>query len=114
MRIGGTKKGPDSIEYGIKFLQSLEAIIIDDKRCPETSREFLTYELDKDANGNFKAGYPDKNNHSIDSVRYAMNDEAIDFRDKTKKPNDYDTSMEAKVRRNIAKQTKGSKGARAV
>lgn len=101
LRVRGVKKGPDTIEYGIKFLQDLEAIIIDDHRCPETAREFLTYELDKDANGNFKAGYPDKNNHSIDSVRYAMNDETIDFMNRQKKPNDYDTSMEAKIRRNI-------------
>jgi phage terminase large subunit len=96
------KKGPDSIEYGIKFLQDLEAIIIDDNRCPETAREFLTYELDKDANGNFKAGYPDKNNHSIDSVRYAMNDECIDFMERKKKPGWPDQSMEAKIARNIA------------
>lgn len=82
----GVKKGPDSIEFGIKFLQSLEAIIIDDKRCPETAREFLTYELEKDANGNFKAGYPDKNNHSIDAVRYALNDETLLFVEETKKP----------------------------
>lgn len=82
LRIRGVKKGPDSIEYGIKFLQDLEAIIIDDQRCPETAREFLAYELDKDANGNFKAGYPDRNNHAIDMTRYAMNDEAREFRER--------------------------------
>jgi PBSX family phage terminase large subunit len=49
LKIAPVKKGPDSIEYGIKFLQSLEEIIIDDKRCPETAREFLSYELEKDA-----------------------------------------------------------------
>ncbi|AHV96147.1 PBSX family phage terminase large subunit [Paenibacillus sabinae] len=114
LRIGAVKKGPDSIEYGIRFLQSLNSIVIDDTRCPETAREFLTYELDKDANGNFKAGYPDKNNHSIDSVRYAMNDEAIDFRDKKKQAADYDNSPEARVRRNIAKQGKPKKGVHAV
>lgn len=86
LRITGVKKGPDSIEYGVKFLQSLEAIIIDDTRCPETAREFLTYELEKDSNGNYKSGYPDKNNHSIDSVRYAMHDEAINFRESKKNP----------------------------
>jgi PBSX family phage terminase large subunit len=48
LRVSGVKKGPDSIEYGIKFLQDLEQIIIDDVRCPETAREFLTYELEKD------------------------------------------------------------------
>jgi phage terminase large subunit len=85
LRVSGVKKGPDSVEYGIKFLQSLEEIIIDDTRCPETAREFLSYELEKDANGNFKAGYPDKNNHSIDSVRYGMNYECIMFREEVKK-----------------------------
>jgi phage terminase large subunit len=77
LRVTGVKKGPDSIEYGIKFLQSLEQIVIDDVRCPETAREFLTYELEKDANGNFKAKFSDKNNHSIDAVRYSLNDEII-------------------------------------
>jgi PBSX family phage terminase large subunit len=81
VRIGPVKKGPDSVEFGIKFLQDLEEIIIDDVRCPETAREFLTYELEKDANGNFKAGYPDKNNHSIDMVRYALNYECLKFRE---------------------------------
>ncbi|MFD0673934.1 PBSX family phage terminase large subunit [Cohnella sp. GCM10027633] len=85
LRMRGVKKGPDSIEYGIRFLQSLEAIIIDDQRCPETAREFLSYELERDAQGNWKAGYPDKNNHSIDSVRYALNDEWMKFREEKPK-----------------------------
>lgn len=85
LRIGPVKKGPDSIDYGIKFLQSLEEIIIDDKRCPETAREFLNYELEKDANGNFKAKYPDKNNHAIDMVRYALNTDAQYYWEEKKK-----------------------------
>jgi phage terminase large subunit len=85
LRVGGVKKGPDSVEYGIKFLQSMEEIIIDDIRCPETAREFLTYELDKDANGNFKAKFPDKNNHAIDMTRYALNDEVIFYIEEQKK-----------------------------
>lgn len=85
LKIVPVKKGPDSIDYGIKFLQSLEEIIIDDTRCPETAREFLSYELEKDANGNFKAGYPDKNNHSIDAVRYALNFECMNFKEEEKK-----------------------------
>lgn len=85
LRMRGVKKGPDSIEYGIRFLQSLEAIIIDDQRCPETAREFLSYELERDIQGNWKAGYPDKNNHSIDSVRYALNDEWLKFREERPK-----------------------------
>lgn len=106
LRIRPVKKGPDSVEYGIKFLQDLEAIIIDDIRCPETAREFLTYELDKDANGNFKAAFPDRNNHSIDATRYAMNDECMLFIEKLKKKQDHDNSAEARARRNIERHNK--------
>ncbi|MEE1046349.1 MAG: terminase large subunit [Clostridia bacterium] len=72
LRVRGAKKGPDSVEYGIKFLQSLEQIIIDPKRCPNAASEFYSYELEKDSNGEFKATYPDKNNHCIDAIRYAL------------------------------------------
>lgn len=75
LRVRGAKKGPDSVEYGIKFLQTLEQIVIDPKRCPNTAREFYEYELEKDHNGEFKANYPDKNNHAIDAARYALEDD---------------------------------------
>ena len=75
LRVQGAKKGPDSVEYGIKFLQSLDEIIIDGKRCPKTAEEFYNYELEPDGNDGFKDGYPDKNNHTIDAVRYALEDE---------------------------------------
>ncbi|HBW27840.1 MAG TPA: PBSX family phage terminase large subunit [Hungateiclostridium thermocellum] len=75
INIRGAKKGPDSVEYGIKFLQDLEEIIIDPERCPNTLREFVNYELEKDKDGNFKAEFPDKNNHTIDAVRYALEDD---------------------------------------
>ncbi len=68
----GAKKGPDSIEYGIKFLQSLTEIVIDPQRCPETAREFSNYALERDRDGKFRDGYPDRDNHSIDAVRYAL------------------------------------------
>lgn len=105
LKVAGVKKGPDSIEYGIKFLQDLEAIVIDDVRCPETAREFLAYELDKDPNGNWKNGYPDKNNHSIDAVRYAMNVECIDYRNRDKKPQVNPTREEI-AQKNIEKFVK--------
>lgn len=75
LRIVGAKKGPDSVEYGIKFLQSLDSIIIDPVRCPETKKEFMGYELEKDKDDRFKDGYPDKDNHTIDAVRYALESE---------------------------------------
>lgn len=78
LRVKGAKKGPDSVEFGIKFLQDLEEIIIDPVRCPMTAREFLNYELEKDAKGNFKAEFPDKENHAIDCVRYSLEDDMIE------------------------------------
>jgi phage terminase, large subunit, PBSX family len=87
LRVIGAKKGPDSVEYGIKFLQDLEEIIIDPVRCPNAAREFINYELEKDAKGNFKAEFPDKDNHSIDRVRYAMENDMIEhFMKVGKKP----------------------------
>lgn len=65
-------KGPDSVRYGIKWLQSLAKIVIDPYRCPETAREFQNYEYERTDAGDIISGYPDKDNHSIDSVRYAM------------------------------------------
>jgi phage terminase large subunit len=82
LKVKGAKKGKDSIEYGIKFLQSLNKIYIDEKKCPNVAREFLHYEHEKDAYGDFKVGYPQDNNHSIDAVRYALNDEVMRFKDR--------------------------------
>ena len=67
------EKGPGTVEYSMKWLQSLREIVIDNIRCPETAKEFLEYEYERDKDGNVMSGYPDKNNHSIDSVRYALN-----------------------------------------
>ena len=71
----GAKKGPDSVYYGIKWLQDLEEIIIDPKRCPETAREFSGYEYEADGRGGWKAGFPDRENHAIDAVRYSREDD---------------------------------------
>lgn len=67
----GAIKGPGSVDYSIKWLQSLDEIIIDNTRCPYTADEFLNYEYPRDKNGEIVPGYVDKNNHHIDAVRYA-------------------------------------------
>lgn len=73
LRVVGAKKGPGSVDHGIAFLaDDLDEIIIDPVRCSNAAREFNSYELEKDKNGNFKGGYPDKDNHSIDAVRYGL------------------------------------------
>lgn len=70
--IRGADKGPDSVRYGIKWLQGLRHIYIDKRRCPDTYREFVNYEYEQDRDGNFISAYPDANNHSIDATRYAL------------------------------------------
>ncbi len=70
--IRGAEKGPNSVEYSMKWLASLNKIIIDPVRCPGTATEFSEYELERDKDGNIITGYPDKNNHNIDAVRYAL------------------------------------------
>lgn len=78
IKIKGAKKGPDSVEHGVKFLsEEIEEIIIDPERAPNHKREFLGYELEVDSQGNPKGEYPDKNNHTIDSTRYALEDDMI-------------------------------------
>ena len=70
------KKGPGSIEHGMRWLQDLGAIVIDPARCPNAAREFSAYEYKRDRFGNFLADYPDKENHLIDSARYCTESES--------------------------------------
>ena len=66
------QKGPGSVNYSMKWLQGLAAIVIDPAVCPDTTREFSEYEYERDARtGEVLPGYPDLNNHHIDAVRYA-------------------------------------------
>ena len=71
----GARKGPDSVYYGIKWMQDLEEIIIDPKRCPETAREFSSYEYESDGRGGWRAAFPDRDNHAIDAVRYSREED---------------------------------------
>ena len=75
LRIEGARKGQGSVEYGEKWLDDLEAIVIDPKRCPFTTREFenIDYAVDKD--GNPKNRLEDKDNHAIDAIRYALSED---------------------------------------
>lgn len=75
LRIEGARKGQGSVEYGEKWLDDLEAIVIDPKRCPFTAREFenIDYAVDKD--GNPKNRLEDKDNHAIDAIRYALSED---------------------------------------
>lgn len=64
-------KGAGSVLYGIKWLQHRK-IVIDPERTPNAYREFVTYEYSRTRDGEFLADVPDKDNHTIDAVRYAL------------------------------------------
>lgn len=88
LNIIGAIKGPDSVEHGLKYLsEEIEEIIIDPIRCPDVKREFLGYEIEKDKEDNLKGEYPDKNNHTIDAVRYAIENDILGFYEEKKYSN---------------------------
>ena len=66
----GAIKGPGSIEYGFKFLQT-KTLVIDPKRTPNAYKEITKYEYDRDKEGNVISGYPDGDDHAISALRYA-------------------------------------------
>ncbi len=71
-KVRRARKGPGSVEYSMKWLSSLQEIVIDPVRCPEAAGEFLHYEYEMTEAGEVISGYPDRDNHSIDAVRYAL------------------------------------------
>lgn len=71
--IRSAEKGPDSVTYSMKWLQGLAKIVIDPVRAPHHAQEFREYEHERTKDGEIISGYPDKNNHCIDAVRYAHN-----------------------------------------
>ncbi len=72
LKVIAAKKGPDSVDFGIKWLQGLNNIYIDKNRCPNAYREFVTYEYEQTRDGQYISAYPDKNNHAIDAARYGL------------------------------------------
>lgn len=69
------KKGPDSVEHGIKWLQSHEIIV--DEPCTETIKELSSYKYREDKDGNVLPKPVDANNHILDALRYALESEMV-------------------------------------
>ncbi len=78
VNIVGAKKGADSITFGIDWLKQQTIVI--DKTCVNHIKEFQTYQWKKDSNGN--AVTPpkpvDRDNHLVDALRYAYEDDMIE------------------------------------
>lgn len=68
------RKFHGSIDAGILWLQSLQGIYICKQITPYTYKEFSEYEYKIDRYEEITNELPDKNNHSIDAVRYANYD----------------------------------------
>jgi phage terminase large subunit len=75
LRIKGAKKGKDSVNNGIQFIQELEIII--HPRCVNFLTEISNYTWDKDKFGT-KLNKPiDDFNHLMDAMRYALEEDII-------------------------------------
>ena len=61
---------PGSVRRTHEWLQCRK-IVIDPARTPRAYKEFTQYEHDTDKNGEVIDGYPDRENHWIDALRYA-------------------------------------------
>lgn len=72
LKCDGAKKGQGSVEYGEKWLDDLDAIVIDPRRCPNATKEFENIDYDTDKDGNPLNRLVDKDNHLIDAVRYSL------------------------------------------
>ena len=71
--IRGDIKGKGSVDAGYKWLQSLNAIVIDRTRTPNAAAEFTQYEYNTDRNGNVLTGYPQgQEDHYMSATRYGM------------------------------------------
>lgn len=71
----GALKGKDSVGFGIQFLKGLKIII--DKNCQNVINEFQLYQWKKTRDGDTLNIPVDRDNHTIDAIRYGMEDEAI-------------------------------------
>jgi phage terminase large subunit len=70
----GAKKGKDSVNHGIQWLK--QQTIIVDITCQNMKNELMKYKWKEDKNGNVLPVPGDKDNHLIDALRYAYEDEA--------------------------------------
>jgi phage terminase large subunit len=70
-KLVAARKGPGSIEDGVEFIKNYDVIISPD--CPHTSDEFslFSFKIDKHTDEVLPI-LEDKKNHTIDSVRYAV------------------------------------------
>ena len=73
IRAKGAKKGPGSVEHGIRWLQGHKIIV--DEGCPNVIKELTAYKWREDKDGNVIPKPLDRDNHLMDALRYALEEE---------------------------------------
>jgi len=71
------RKGPSSVEFGIKYLKRMKHIYIDPS-CVDLVREMRMYKYKEDRDGNILPEPVDKDNHWIDALRYALEEAMLE------------------------------------
>ena len=69
------KKGKDSVNFGVQWLQ--QQTIVLDTRAINHRNEMQIFQWQKDKNGNAIRRPIDKNNHLIDGMRYAYENDMV-------------------------------------
>ena len=84
IRALAARKGKDSVNFGIDWLQRQKIVI--DVHCQNAKNEFAQYKWKEDKDGNVMKVPVEKNNHIIDALRYAYEDEMEERQLKALKP----------------------------
>lgn len=74
----GAKKGKDSVNFGIQWLQRQEIIV--DISCQNAINELRKYKWKEDRNGVVLPVPVDRDDHLIDALRYAYEDQMLERR----------------------------------
>lgn len=72
LRAVPAKKGPGSVDYGVKWLASQIRIVVDPKRTPMFYKQAINYEYERDKEGNITSLLPSINDDGIAALRYAL------------------------------------------
>lgn len=78
IRTRAAKKGKDSINFGIDWLQRQHIVI--DVSCQNFKNEIQAFKWKEDKDGNVLKVPVEKNNHLMDALRYAYEDEMLEKR----------------------------------
>lgn len=75
LRAHAVRKGPDSVLHGIQWLRQQEILV--SPSCPTLAGELATYRWQRDRDGNALPRPVDSDNHLIDALRYALENDML-------------------------------------